>query len=192
MTITKPAARHAPASIALHWLMFLLLVAVYATIELREYFPKGSGPREALKAWHFTAGLTVFALVWLRLIIRLLKPPLLILPRLSKWQRHVSNGVHIALYVFMIGMPLLGWLSLSAEGKLLRWFGIHIPALVGRDDAFAERIGELHETIGSAGYVLIGFHAAAALFHHYVLKDDVLMRMFPWRSRARSEAKVKA
>lgn len=184
MNSTKPDAHHPTVSIALHWLMLLILVAAYATIELREYFPRGSGPREALKAWHFTMGLTVFALVWLRLLIRLLKPPLLIASRPPKWQRRAANGVHFALYAFMIGMPLLGWLSLSAEGKAIRWLGIPIPALIGRDDAFAERIGELHETVGSAGYVLIGFHAAAALFHHYVLKDDVLMRMLPWRARS--------
>ena len=54
-------------SIALHWVMLLLLIAVFATIELRGMFPKGSDPREAMKAWHFMLGLAVFGLVWLRL-----------------------------------------------------------------------------------------------------------------------------
>ena len=54
-------------SIALHWLMFLLMVAVYATIELRELFPKGSDPREALKSLHFMLGLNVLLLVVLRI-----------------------------------------------------------------------------------------------------------------------------
>ncbi|MBP6682250.1 MAG: cytochrome b/b6 domain-containing protein, partial [Halioglobus sp.] len=59
--------RYGTLSITMHWLMFLLLVAVFACMELREFYPKGSEPREALKSWHFTLGLTVFALVWLRL-----------------------------------------------------------------------------------------------------------------------------
>lgn len=58
-------------SIVMHWLMLLLLVAVYACIELRELYPKGSDPRETLKQWHFMLGLAVFALVWLRLALRM-------------------------------------------------------------------------------------------------------------------------
>lgn len=59
--------RYGSLSIAMHWLMLALLVAVYACIELREFYPKGSDPREALKQWHFMLGLAVFVLVWLRL-----------------------------------------------------------------------------------------------------------------------------
>lgn len=51
-------------------LMLLLFIAVYACIELRELYPKGSDPREALKSWHFMLGLSVFVLVWLRLFAR--------------------------------------------------------------------------------------------------------------------------
>ena len=63
MTSQYTPNRYSTASIALHWLMVLLFVAVYATIELREFYPKGSVPREALKAWHFMLGLSVFVLV---------------------------------------------------------------------------------------------------------------------------------
>ena len=67
MGLTNTNDRYGSLSIAMHWLMFLLLIGVYACIELRELYPKGSDPREALKTWHFTLGLTVFVLVWLRL-----------------------------------------------------------------------------------------------------------------------------
>jgi len=60
--------RYGSLSMGLHWLMLLLLVAVYGCIELREFFPKGSEPREALKIWHYMLGLSVFVLVWLRLL----------------------------------------------------------------------------------------------------------------------------
>ena len=70
MTASNPLARYGRLSIALHWLMLLLIAAVYATIELKGNFAKGSEPRELLKHWHFMLGMTVFALVWLRLIAR--------------------------------------------------------------------------------------------------------------------------
>lgn len=85
----------------------------------------------------------------------------------------------LALYVFMIGMPLLGWLLLSAKGTPIPFFGMHFAALIAENKALAESIKELHETVATIGYFLIGSHAAAALVHHYVLRDDTLRRMLP-------------
>jgi cytochrome b561 len=161
--------------------MALLIAAAYATIELRELFPRGSDPREALKAWHYAIGLSIFALLWVRLLIRLfLGAPQSESP-LPRWQKLASGTVHLGLYAFMLGMPLLGWLTLSAEGDPVIWFGVALPPLVGESEALAERFEELHETLGTVGYVLVGVHAAAALIHHYLLKDRVLAAMLPAR-----------
>lgn len=70
----KNVDRYNAASIALHWIMLALLIGVYAAIELREFLPKGSGPREAMKTWHFMLGLSVLGLVWLRIAARLMWP----------------------------------------------------------------------------------------------------------------------
>ena len=173
--------RYGSLSIGMHWLMLLLLVGVYACIDLRGYFPKGSDLREGLKTWHFMLGLGVFALVLVRLAIRITGPAPIIQPEVPAWQRHFARLMHAALYVFMIVMPVLGWLTLSAEGKVIVFFGLQLPALVGSDKAFAESVQEIHETIGTIGYYLIGLHAAAALFHHYVVRDNTLLRMLPRR-----------
>jgi cytochrome b561 len=78
-------------------------------------------------------------------------------------------------------MPLLGWLALSAKAKVIPFFGLYLPALLAPDKALGHSLGEIHETIGTIGYYLIGLHAAAALFHHYVMRDDALRRMLPRR-----------
>ena len=65
---------YSAASITLHWLMLALIVAVYTCMDIHGYFPKGSAIREGLKTWHYTLGLTVFGLVWLRLLARLGNP----------------------------------------------------------------------------------------------------------------------
>jgi superoxide oxidase len=70
---------------------------------------------------------------------------------------------------------------LSASGKPIPFFGLELPALLGPDKALAGDIKEVHETVAVLGYWLIGLHAAAALFHHYVRRDDVLRRMLPQR-----------
>jgi superoxide oxidase len=173
--------RYGSVSITLHWLMFLLIVAVYACIELREFFPKGSDPRAALKTWHFTLGLSVFALVWLRLGLRLLQPVPAIEPQPVAWQRHLANVLHWVLYALMIAMPIAGWMILSAEGDPIPFYGLQLPALIAENKDTAEWIEEIHTTAGKVGYALIGFHAAAGLFHHYVLRDNTLSRILPGR-----------
>jgi len=181
MTVRKTIDRYGSLSIGLHWIMLLLLIAVYACIELRVFFPKGSDLRTALKTWHFMLGLSVFILASLRLTARLTNPVDLIELAMPWWSTFLSKLMQITLYVFMIGMPLAGWLLLSAEGKPIPFFGLQLPALIGESKELAELIKEIHATSGTVGYFLIGLHAAAALFHHYVLKDNTLLRILPKR-----------
>lgn len=179
MSLATNDDRYNLASIILHWLMLLLIVGAYAAIELREFFPKGSGPREALKMWHFMLGLSVFGLVWFRIAARLVWRSPRSAPEAPAWQHLAARVVHLALYAFMVGMPLAGWLILSAEGKAIPFFGLELPALVGANEPLAERVEEVHKLGGTIGYWLIGLHAAASLFHHFVVRDRVLIRMLP-------------
>ncbi len=178
MRATNESGQYARASIILHWLMMLVIAGVYAAIEFREFWPKGSDMRAGLKEWHFMLGLSVFALVWIRISARLLWPapaP----PAEPAWRRFAAALIHTALYLLMVGMPLAGWLILSGEGKPIPFFGLGLPPLIGPNEGLAEKIEELHELGGTIGYWLIGLHAVAALFHHYVLKDKLLLRMRP-------------
>ncbi len=171
--------RYGALSIGLHWLMLLLLVAVYACIELREFFPKGSGPREALKTWHYMLGLSVFVLVWLRLLLNMTGRFPRMEPDQPGWQKLSARLMHVALYALMIVMPLAGWLMLSAAGKPIPFFGLQLPALISESKSAAELIKEIHVTAGTVGYFLIGLHALAALYHHFMLGDSTLRRMLP-------------
>lgn len=179
--MSRPTDRYSVASIALHWLMLFLIVGAYSAIEFREFFPKGSEPREALKSWHFMLGLSVLGLVWLRIAARLIWKTPHATEEGSAWQILAARLTHLALYVFMIGMPIAGWLILSAEGKPIPFFGWELPAIVGENKPLAEQIEEVHELGGNLGYWLIGIHAAASLFHHFVLRDRVLVSMMPRR-----------
>lgn len=181
MSWKNTAERYGSLSIALHWLMLLLFVGVYAAIELKGFFPKGSEPREALKHWHFMLGLTIFALVWLRIAVRLSGPAPQIVPAMPQIQVVLAKLMHLALYVLMIGPPLAGWLILSAADKPVPFWGLELPHLTGPNEALAKQVKEAHELFGKIGYFLIGGHAVMALVHHYIQKDNTLTRMLPQR-----------
>ena len=171
--------RYSTLSLSLHWLMLVLLVAVSACTALRDFWPKGSDFREGLKTWHFMLGLSVLALVLVRTAARLAGtiPP--INPPPPAWQMRLAGLLHILIYALMIAMPILGWTLLSATGKPIPLFGLMLPPLVAPDKTFADQVKEIHETLATIAYFLIGAHALAGLFHHYIARDDTLRRMLP-------------
>lgn len=164
-------------SIVLHWLSFLLIVLVYCTMEFRGAFERGSPERELVKSVHYMAGILVLVFTVLRLGFRSRHSYPAIVPPPPVWQHTLAALVHLALYGMLIGMPLLGWVILSAEGHAVPFFGFELPALVAPDDGLAESAEEIHELIAQLGYGLIGLHVLAALYHHYVQKDNTLSRM---------------
>jgi cytochrome b561 len=148
-------------------------------MELHEFFPKGSAPRKALKVWHFMLGLSVLAFALTRLLVRLKTTRPAITPEPAQWQEILGKIMHFVLYAFMICMPIAGWLVLSAAGQPIPFFGLELPALIAKNKELADFIVGIHETVGNAGYFLIGLHAVAGLYHHYFLKDNTLKRMLP-------------
>lgn len=171
------SARYSKPLIILHWLMLVLMVITYATIELRELFPKGTEPREFMKSLHFMFGLTVLLSVSFRLYFRLNSTSPAITPAPNLITHRIAQAMHFTLYLLMIGMPIAGWLILSTAGKPIPFFGLELPSLIAENKELSKSIKELHETVGSLGYFLIGIHTVAALFHHYVVKDNTLKRM---------------
>lgn len=182
MPWTNSASRYSTVSILLHWLMLVLLVLVYASMELRGLFPKGSGGRTLIREVHYMLGLTVFVLVWFRLLARNLGPAPKIFPASPQWQTLLARLMHWALYLFMIAMPVMGYLVLSYNDKSVFFYGFDLPVLTGKDPDFAKQIKSWHELGGTIGYWLIGLHALAGLAHHYLIKDNTLLRMLPGRS----------
>ena len=178
-THAKQSVHFSKISISLHWLMLVLIVAVYATAELKGLFPKGGDFRQALKPLHSGLGISILILVTVRIAYNAFQSTPPIVPSPPEWQRLSGKLMHYLLYVFMIAVPVLGWLMLSAKGKPIPFFGLELPALVGANRVLGKRLENLHETFAQAGYFLIGLHAIAALFHHYIVSDNTLERMLP-------------
>ncbi len=164
--------------LALHWLTLLLVIVAFALVELKGYAARGSDLRSALLRLHYLTGLTIFALTLLRLGVRAVTTVPAPEPPPPRWMRLSAKGAHFALYAILIALPLLGWLALSAKSQPVHLFFGELPlAPFELDPGLAKPLRAWHARIANAGYFLIGFHAAAAMAHHYLLRDNALARM---------------
>jgi cytochrome b561 len=163
-----------------HWLTVVLVIAAYL---LGEGGPESRvyGPDNASAlSWHETLGILVLVVVAIRLIWRLFdrapeEPPM------AAWMSLLSRVVHWLLYAFLIALPLTAILGTSLKGHPTTLLGIGpIGPITGSSPATGEALLEIHEFLGNWIIWLAGLHAAAALFHHFFLKDRVLLAMLPW------------
>ena len=163
----------------LHWGMAFIIIAGLASVELHEFFPKGSDIRSALMTTHFQIGLIVFALVWLRIARIVLGKTPAITPEPPRWQVMAAKLVHLAFYSAMIVLPVLGVLMLQSGDKAVTLLGMPLPTFIGVDKEFSKALKEVHEIIGNIVIGLIFAHVAAAVWHHRVQRDNTLLRMLP-------------
>ena len=176
---TAIPARYSPTLRRLHWLMAVLILAAYLLIEQRGLFPRGSGGRFAMMQGHFWVGIAIFVLAWWRLVARRRDGAPPVTPPLDRWSALGAKAIHVALYAFFIVMPLLGMATAWTDGKavMLPFTDIALPALLAEDKDLAHQLEDLHGSIGEAFYWVIGLHVLAALYHHFVRRDDTLRRM---------------
>jgi cytochrome b561 len=168
---------YTPVAKSLHWLMALLILGLLVLGTYMSELPLSPQKLE-LYAWHKWAGVTIFLLVWLRLAWRVAHRPPGLPASLSPRMRLAAHAGHAALYVLMVLIPLSGWLMSSAKGFQTVWFGVlPIPDLIGKDRLLGEILQQVHEALSSLLMLTLAGHVAAALWHHFVLKDDTLRRM---------------
>lgn len=163
--------------IALHWLTALLFLLVYCSMEFRDVFAKGTDARALMKTAHYAVGLGIMLLFWLRIVARkLLQTPQHIIGQ-PQWQQRLAVVTQALLYALMLLQPVAGWLLLNSQHSDTLIFGFALPQLLLPDAQLKDILREVHEIIATAGYLLIGFHSAAALVHHYYFKDGILHSM---------------
>ena len=135
--------------------------------------------RLAMVQAHFWTGLAILALMLPRLLLAFSRPAPAVKPPLPAWQALPAKAMHLLLYAMLIVQPLLGLGTAWTDGKeiLLPFTQFALPALLAPDAALAGQLEDLHELLGTAFYYVVGLHAAAALYHHFVRRDDTLRRM---------------
>ena len=180
----KRASTYDKVTVLLHWTIGIGIIAIGLLEMLRHEVPKGTFLRGGLKALHQPAGTVLFALIMVRIMWRATLGATIDTAKRMTVSAYAGKLTHLALYAMMIGLPLLGILSVFARGRPIDFglFQLAMPLgdLIG---PYARSMKSAHEALGYGILLLAFVHAAAALGHHYVLKDDVLARMRFARSR---------
>jgi cytochrome b561 len=177
-TAETPASRYRPSQRLLHWLMAIVIVSALAIGLYCSYLTPGVPLRRALLDVHKSLGMTALFLIAIRLPLRLsLGEPAYQRP-LGVFNHLAARGAHILLYALMILMPLAGYTTSAAGGHDLPWFGLfQWPNLLPLDKGLERTAAEIHEYGAYCLYAVVSLHILAALWHHFVRKDEVLKRM---------------
>jgi superoxide oxidase len=169
---------------AIHWTTLLLVTGVFVAIWIADPQFVGRDNARLIVQIHRSLGLTVCALTIFRLAWRWRAhvPPLPgDLPLIQKWAARTNEAL---IYMLLLAQPVVGLLYSSAYGVRVNLFLLfQLPTVIARDPAFGEELGAIHNFLGYSLLALIGAHAAAALFHHFLRRDDVLNAMLPTRLR---------
>jgi cytochrome b561 len=172
-----PTTAYSRTAIALHW---LLGIAIVLTFSFGLYMVELPFSPQRLKQynWHKWAGMTILFLSAARLLWRLTHRAPALPADMPAWQRMASNSTHTLMYALFFAIPLAGWAYSSALGFPIVLYGvIEMPDFVARDKELAETLKLIHKYLAYGLAALVVVHLAAALQHHFILKDGLLARM---------------
>lgn len=187
MTLRNTPTRWGAAAQALHWLIAPLVVAQFALVWYGATLPRGPA-LGTVYAWHKSIGATVLILAAARLIWRLFDTPPPLPATVPAWQRAGATLGHALLYLLIFAQPLTGLLlTLTGRNPLVLYGGLIVPSPWGPNHALHEAGEAAHFWLGYALLAVAVLHLAAALYHHLVRRDGVLLRMLPGRAAAQAQ-----
>ena len=184
MQYRNSATGYGAVPMSLHWLTAALVIAAWLLGTFDDALPKGA-PRAYQLFVHMSVGLAILIAVSARLLWKTFDPaPPLEPSALGKWLDLAAHLAHYALYALLIAAVISGVVLQFARGNALPLFGLmDIPSPWPANRAFSRNVKEVHELLTNGLVILAGLHAAASLFHHWILRDRTLVRMLPGSTR---------
>jgi cytochrome b561 len=181
-TLMSTRLRYGVAAQAFHWLTVALVATAYlvspGSSEQRVY----SAAADFTRQFHETTGMLIFAIVLVRILWRAIDtapqgPPM------EPWMEYSAKLAHLALYALLIALPVTAIAGAWLEGHALTLLGVgNLGPMLPQAHSIGEDVSYIHTILGNVIIWGASIHAAAALFHHFVLRDTVLSSMLPdWR-----------
>jgi cytochrome b561 len=196
--MNQASTRYTKTAIVLHWLIALGIFAMFALgwymSELPKEAPKQiaydlfdwgiytwqlseeASPRTFYFNLHKSIGVTIFALIIIRILWRITHRPPALLASYKAWERKLATGTHHLLYLLMVALPLSGLIMAVSSKYGVKWFGIDF--IGGLDNTpLREAFKEVHEVVGVVILLVLILHILGALKHKFIDKDTTMDRM---------------
>ncbi|WP_168192694.1 cytochrome b [Undibacter mobilis] len=178
---THTFAGYSGGAKVLHWLIVALLIAQFVVAWTMPEIRRDT-PVTTLISLHFTFGIIILGVAVIRLFVRVQGGTPAPEAGIPGWQETSSQIVHWLLYALLLAVPVLGWINADWRGMPIVLFGYELPHLIAARAAGWQWTGDVHGVLANfAMLILVGVHAVAALYHHFVMHDGVLKRMLPGR-----------
>jgi len=175
--MTGERAGYSVAARILHWISAVLILGmiVVGIIIANEW----GGPwQERLYDLHKSTGALLMPIILIRILYRFGNPPPPLPQDIPAIQQFAAHTMHYLLYGLLVVQMLVGWIATSAYPAPVPFYGLfNLPLIWAENRALSEQLFMVHRFIGISLGVLATMHIGAALFHHFVRKDRVLMRM---------------
>jgi cytochrome b561 len=173
----RSASGYGAAARALHWLIAGLVVAQFVVAWLMPHIGRNTRPGPLINL-HFSLGILIGAVMAARWLHRLSRPVPLIATDSPAWERRIAQATHRLIYAVLLTVPFLGWAAASAHDLPVTFFGLlELPAIAAPKTRWALLAGDIHTYAMWTLLAIIALHVAAALYHHFVRRDQVLRRM---------------
>ncbi|GEP56785.1 cytochrome b [Reyranella soli] len=180
MATLEGQTSYGPVAKSLHWIAAVCVLLAWAIGNIGDEIPRAS--EATALTIHMWLGFAVLAILVLRLVARVASHPSSDTTSFSPWLNYLATASHWLLYALMAAVPVVGIVLQFARGEALSVFGLlHIASPWLADRAFAHSLKEVHEFLANAMVIVAALHIAAALFHHFILRDRTLQRMLPQR-----------
>jgi len=171
----KGGKYYSPATKMMHWLMALIIIGLLVAGTVLENMANGPDKLE-LMSLHKSFGVLALLLLFLRIPLRIINP---VRPLKSMSDADILKAkvVKVLLYLLMLIMPVSGILMVQSAGYSVAMFGWELPAMIGEHAQVNDMAGLVHGIASKILMVVILLHIGAALFHHYIRRDETLRRM---------------
>jgi cytochrome b561 len=188
MQLTNSPLRFGAVAQLLHWGIAALILVQYVLATLAA--DATLFQRLVLIARHKSFGITVLALAAMRLAWKLANPRVAPPAGQPRYQQRLATASHVLMYALLFALPVTGWLMSSAANAPVSYFGLlTLPDVLAPHESWVEPLEDIHHVLFDTLAAIVALHVAAALYHHFGARDQVLRRMLPgtrWQSLGRS------
>lgn len=169
--------KYSALQIAIHWLVLMLTILSWCSMDLRGYFPRDYRPW--INMLHVSSGILILLLMAARLLLRIRRPAPPIVPKPKPWAIGMAHLGHLIIYLLFIALPLIGLGLMYSRGTPWFAFGLAMPHAAEANFERVDMLKEYHVLLANLSYYVVALHALAALLHHYLWRDNTLLRMMP-------------